>query len=135
MSNNLKYNKTDFIRFVMSDIEHSSSDKEKSKEYLSSQGVNVDAIVTDGIKRIRKLQMKIQAEKTQIEMISAEREKSRAIEWVESLLNNINFSLPVLVKEENLSMSFRNIESLSREDIKNILIKHFTLKFLEEQKK
>ena len=32
-------------------------------------------------------------------------------------------------------MSFRNIEQLSKDDIKKILVKHFTLKFLEEQVK
>lgn len=135
MSKNAKYSKTDFIRFVISTVEHNSSGKEKSREYLSSQGLNVDAIVSEGLKRIKKLQMQIQADKTRMEMVSAETVKQKAKEWVDSLLNNIDFSLPALVKEEELSMSFRNIESLSQDDIKNILIKHFTLKFLEEQKK
>lgn len=135
MSNNAKYSKADFIRFVMSTVEHNSADKEKSREYLSSQGLNVDAIVSECLKRIKKLQMQIQADKTRMEMVSAETVKQKAKEWVDSLLNKIDFSFPTLVKEEELSMSFRNIESLSKEDIKNILIKHFTLKFLEEQKK
>ena len=136
MINNAKENSgTDFIRFVMSTIEHDSSDKEKAKEYLSSQGLNVDSIVSQGLKRIKKMQLHIEANKTRMEMVSAETLKQKAKEWVDSLLTKIDFSLPALVKKEELSMSFRNVESLNQEDIKNILVKHFTLKFLEEQKK
>ncbi|MBW8049740.1 MAG: hypothetical protein FVQ77_05260 [Cytophagales bacterium] len=134
MNANNKYSNTEFIRFVLGSMDFISSDSGKAREYMSSQGLNVDAIVSEGLKRIKKLQMQIQAGKTQMEMISAETVKQKAKEWVDSLLNNIDFSLPALVKEEELSMSFRNIESLSQEDIKNILVKHFTLKFLEEQK-
>jgi len=50
-------------------------------------------------------------------------------------LAKIDFSLPDLVKEEELTMSFRNVDTLSKDDIKKLLIKHFTLKFLEEQAK
>lgn len=135
MSNYSENSKTDFIRFVMSTLEDNSSNKEKSREFLSSQGLDVDSIVSDGLKRIKKLQMQIEAEKTRIEMVSAETVKQKANEWVDSLLKNIDFSLPSFIEEEQLSMSFRNVESLSEEDIRNILVKHFTLKFLEEQKK
>jgi hypothetical protein len=135
MNNHTKYNKLDFIRFVMSTIEHNSYDKEKSKDFLSSQELNVDAIVLDGLKRIKKIQMQIEAEKTKQEMFSMETVKHKATEWVTSLLSNTDFSLPALVKEEELSLCYKNLESLSQEDIKNILIKHFTLKFLEEQNK
>lgn len=135
MSNYSENSKTDFIRFVMSTLEDNSSNKEKSREFLSSQGLDVDSIVSDGLKRIKKLQMQIEAEKTRIEMVSAETVKQKANEWVDSLLKKMDFSLSSFIEEEQLSMSFRNMESLSEEDIRNILVKHFTLKFLEEQKK
>ena len=135
MIDNAKKNKTDFIRFVMSTIEHTNFDKEKSRDYLSSQGLNVDAIISDGLKRIKKLQMQIEADKTRMEMVSAENVKQKAQEWVDSLLNDCNLSLNDLIKEEELSMSFKNLETLSQEDLKSILVKHFTLKFLEEQKR
>lgn len=135
MSNNLKYSKADFIRFVMSTVEHESSDKEKAKEYLSAQGVDIDSMLSDGMKRLKRLQLQIAAEKTKAEMLSAEEAKQKASEWVDDLLSKIDFSLQDLVKEEELTMSFRNIEKLSKDDIKKILVKHFTLKFLEEQAK
>ena len=136
MSNNTQYTKADFIRFMMSTIEHDSSDKEKAKEYLSAQGLNVDSMVSDGIKRLKRIQMQIQAEKTKAEMQSEESIfiKQKAKEWVENLLSNAKFSLAELIKEEELTMSFRNIEYLSQNDVKNILVKHFILKFREEQK-
>lgn len=135
MSNNSKYSKADFIRFVMSTVEHESSNKEKAKEYLSAQGVDIDSMLSDGMKRLKRLQLQIAAEKTKAEMLSAEEAKQKASEWVDDLLSKIDFSLQDLVKEEELTMSFRNIEQLSKDDIKKILVKHFTLKFLEEQAK
>jgi len=135
MNNNSKYSKGDFIRFVMATVEHVSSDKEKAKEFLSAEGLNVDSIVSDGMKRLKRLKMQIEAEKTKAEMLSADEAKQKASEWVDDLLSKIDFSLPELVKEEELTMSFRNIEKLSQDDIKKILVKHFTLKFLEEQAK
>ncbi|MBN8718486.1 MAG: hypothetical protein J0H85_03515 [Sediminibacterium magnilacihabitans] len=73
------------------------------------------------------------AKRTEHEMQAAESVKSKAIEWVDNLLANINFSLPELVQKEELSMSFRNVENLSQDDIRNILIRHFTLKFMNQQ--
>ena len=135
MSNNSKYSKADFIRFVMSTVEHVSSDKEKAKEFLSAEALDVDSIISDGMKRLKRLKMQIEAEKTKEEMLSSEEAKRKASEWVDDLLGKIDFSLPELVREEELTMSFRNIEKLSQDDIKKILVKHFTLKFLEEQAK
>ncbi|MBK7965754.1 MAG: hypothetical protein IPK10_11035 [Bacteroidetes bacterium] len=119
----------------MSTIEHESSDKEKAKEFLSLNGLDVDSIVSDGMKRLKRLQLQIAAEKTKEEMLLAETAKQKASEWVDDLLSKIDFSLPDLVRDEELTISFRNIEKLSQEDIKKILVKHFTLKFLEEETK
>lgn len=135
MNKNSKYTKADFIRFVMSTFEDESSSKGKAIESLSAQGVKVDALVSDGMKRLKKLQLQIEAEKTKAEMEASKTAEQKAGEWVDSLLSKIDFSLSDLVKEEELTMSFRNVDKLSKDDIKKILIKHFTLKFLEEQAK
>lgn len=133
MSDNKKYGKTEFIRFIMSSVEHSSSNNEISKEYLSSQGLDVDKMVSEGIKRIKRVQMRVEADKTRKEMIQTNTARQKAVEWVESILANTHFSLTSLIREEELSLSFRNMESLSQEDVKDILVKHFTLKFSKEQ--
>lgn len=135
MSNNSKYNKTDFIRLTIASAEHVSSDKERAKEYLSSEGLDVDSVVNEGMNRLKRFKMQIEADRTKSEMMHADEAKLKASAWVEELLSKIDFSLPELIKEEELSMSFRNVEKLSKEDMKNILIKHFTLKFLEEESK
>lgn len=135
MTNNSIYNKTDFIRLTIATAEHVSSDKETAKEYLSSEGLDVDSVVNEGMKRLKRLKMQIEADKTKSEMIHADEAKQKASAWVEELLSKIDFSLHELIKEEELTMSFRNVEKLSKEDIKNILIKHFTLKFLDEESK
>lgn len=135
MSNNSKYNKTDFIRLTIATAEHVSSDKETAKEYLSSEGLDVDSLVNEGMKRLKRLKMQIEADRTKSEMMHADDAKQKASAWVEELLSKIDFSLLELIKEEKLTMSFRNVEKLSNEDIKNILIKHFTLKFLDEESK
>jgi hypothetical protein len=80
------------------------------------------------------MQMEIQAQKTKDEMLASEEIKRKAVKWVEDLLNSADFSLVDLVKEEELALSFRNIDKLSKEDIKKILVKHFTLKFLHDKK-
>lgn len=130
-----KYKKEDFINFIMATVENDSSDEEKAREYLSSQNLDVDAIVDNGIKRLKRLQLQIQAEQTKLEMQSAELAKQKATEWVDDLINRVDFSFSNVVEEEQLTLSFRNIEKLSEKDIKELLIKHFTLKFLDHKSK
>lgn len=132
MKNDVKKDKASIIALILSTVENDSHSKQAAREYLSSENLGVDNIVSDGLKRIRQMQMMIEAEKTKNEMTSAEVYKKQAEEWVENLLNGIDFSLPEIIEKEQLSVSFRNIESLSDADVKNILIKHFTLKFMNK---
>jgi len=133
MSSNFKTSKTDFTRFVMSVIEHDSFDKDNAIEYLSSQGLNVGLIVSEGLKKIKRIELQIQAERTKNEMTLSEEIRQKANKWVDQLLSNSEFSLKDLIKKEELALCFRNIENLKKEDIREILVKHFTLKFLRDQ--
>ena len=133
MSKKTNQGKSDFVNLFLSTAENDSSSKEAAKEYLASEGVNTDKLVTEGLKRIKKMQMLADASRTENEMQAAESVKAEATEWVDNLLANINFSLPELVQTEQLSMSFRNVDNLSKDDIRNILIRHFTLKFMNQQ--
>ena len=67
-------------------------------------------------------------------MFASEKIKAQATQWVDELLSKVDFSLPELVRKEELTVSFRNVEHLSQEDIRVILIRHSTLKFLNQQK-
>ena len=133
MSKKINQSKSDFVNLFLSTAENDSSSKEAAKEFLASEGVNTEKLVSEGLKRIKKMQMLADANRTENEMQAAESVKAEATAWVDNLLANINFSLTELVQQEELSMSFRNVENLSKDDIRNILIRHFTLKFMNQQ--
>lgn len=125
--------KSDFVKLFLSTAEDDSINKEAAKSFITSEGLNAEKFVFDGLKRIKQMKMTIEANRTEQEMKAAEGVKQKAIEWVEQLLQNVDFSFTKIVQKEELSISFRNVESLSEEDKKNILIKHFTLKFMKEE--
>lgn len=133
MSKKTNQSKSDFVNLFLSTAENDSNSKEAAKAFLASEGVNTEKLVSEGLKKIKKMQMLADAKRTEDEMEATESVKSAAIEWVDKLLANINFSLPELVQKEELSMSFRNVDTLSKDDIRNILIRHFTLKFMNQQ--
>ncbi|MFE2861641.1 hypothetical protein [Sphingobacterium multivorum] len=131
MSKGTRYTKSDFIRLVVSDLDSISSNQEQAKQFLSSEGLNPDNLVSDGLKRIKKMQLQNAAKQTKADMAIAESVKEKAIHWAETLLNQASFSIREFMLKEKLSLNFRNFESLSKEDIKAILVKHFTLKFMD----
>lgn len=56
MSNDNKIHKEDFLRLIMSNIEHNSSSPQKAKEYLADEGYDVDAFIARGMAKIASLQ-------------------------------------------------------------------------------
>lgn len=133
MSKKTNQSKSDFVNLFLSTAENDSNSKEAAKAFLASEGVNTEKLVSEGLKKIKKMQMMANAKRTEDEMEGIESVKAAAIEWVDNLLANINFSLPELVQKEELSMNFRNVDTLSKDDVRNILIRHFTLKFMNQQ--
>ncbi|MBY0479098.1 MAG: hypothetical protein K2Q24_15730 [Chitinophagaceae bacterium] len=133
MSKKTNQSKSDFVNLFLSTAENDSSSKEAAKEFLASEGVNTDKLISEGLKRVKKMQMLANASRTENEMQAAETVKEEATLWVDNLLASINFSLRELVQKEELSVSFRNVENLSQDDIRNILIRHFTLKFMNKR--
>lgn len=127
--------KSDFVKFIISSAEENSCNFDDAKTFLSEEGVNVDKAIAGGLKRIKQMQTMAEAKRTQQEMQRATAMKEKATQWVDGLLAKMDFSLPDLVRDEELTMSFRNVEELSQEDIRNLLIKHFMLKFSQDQTK
>ena len=134
MNNKKNQGKSDIARLILRMAEDESSDGQTAREFLSSEGLNVDRMLDEGMKKIKRALMEAEARKTEQEMNSAAGERDRAIKWVDDLLNTVDFSFNEFVKKEELVLSFRNVESLSQEDIRTILIRHFTLKFSNEKK-
>ncbi len=133
MNKKVNKSKSDFVNLFLSTVESDSNNKETANAFLAADGVNVDRTVSEGLKRIKQMQMLIDAKKTEQDMVATESVKQKATDWVDNLLNSIDFSLPALVQKEELTVSFRNVESLSSEDIRTILIRHFILKFMKQQ--
>ena len=131
MSKSSIYGKEDFVRFVLSTIDPISESSEKAREYLEEEGLDAESIASEGARRLRKMRLQSQARQTRKEMIDAGWVKRKAVEWVDRLLADADFSFPDFIAEEQLSLQNRNLESLSEEDMKNTLIQYFTLKFLD----
>lgn len=132
MKDNIKKDKASVIALILNTVENDSHSKQAAREYLSSENLGVDNILSEGLKRIKQMQMMIDAEMTESEMKGADLYRKQAEDWVNKLINGIDFSIKDVIEREQLSVSFRNVESLSIEDVKNILIKHFTLKFMNK---
>lgn len=133
MSTQNRNNKNDIANLHLIIAECNSMDSEASQEYLASNGINTDMLIADGLKRIKRMRLRAAAKETEKEMEASESIQSEAIAWVDQLLNKVDFSLTELVQKEELSISFRNVENLSKDDIRNILIRHYTLKFMNQQ--
>ncbi|MEO7523273.1 MAG: hypothetical protein ABIT58_04225 [Ferruginibacter sp.] len=132
MSKKTNQGKADFVKLFLSSAENDINDVNAAKEFLVSEGLNPERIISEGLKKIKQMQLLATAQKTEEEMEASETIKTKAIKWVDALLNNINFSWTDIVRQEEISMNFRNMESLSKEDMRSILIRHFTLKFMNE---
>lgn len=135
MTGDAKQRKADFISLMMSSVDSISCNKENARDYLLEEGLDPDSIRAEGIKRIKKLKLQAQANSTRNEMASTAAIKQKAMEWVEKLLNDVNFSFPQFVKTENLVLQNRNLEKLTKEDIKSTLTQYYYLKFMERGNK
>lgn len=132
MSDNAKNRKMDFVRLTMADIQAASTDAELSKEYLENEGINVANMHAEGLKRIKKMQLMIAADRTKADMKKASAVAAKALAMVEQLLSDASFSLQNFIQKEGLLVSYSNFEANSPEDVKAILVKHYTLKLMNE---
>jgi len=131
MSKYSRYGKESFIRFVLLTLDPIGESAHTAREYLKAEGLDAESIASEGAKRIRKIKLRIQAQQTRKEMIDAGSVKRKAVQWVDRLLADRDFSFPDFIDEEQLSLQNRNLESLSEEDMRNTLIQYFTLKFMD----
>ncbi|MEP7376822.1 MAG: hypothetical protein ABI675_25715 [Chitinophagaceae bacterium] len=134
MGNKKNQSKSEIAQFFLQMAEEDSRDNQSAREFLASEGANVDRMLDEGMQKIRRALMESEAKRTEIEMKSTATAADRAIKWVDELLNKVDFSFSDFVKKEDLVVSFRNVESLSDADKRGILIKYFTLKFSNEKK-
>src|ERR1700761_4292300 len=115
MSRKNSQTKKDFINVFLKNATDHSRDEQAAKEFLQSEGYDVERAKQEGISRIKQMQLRIEAAKTEVEMTAAAPHKQRATEWVNTLLNDTTFDLRRLVEEEELTMSFSHMEHLNAE--------------------
>ncbi|MBS1902453.1 MAG: hypothetical protein JSS75_01960 [Bacteroidetes bacterium] len=126
---NARQDRSEFINLIVAQIEHVTSDKAHADEYLREAGLDPDAMAAEGIKQIRKRMLLASKARTLGAMDAVEHAKQRAIEYVDRLLQTVDFSFDTFLQNERPRMSFRGIESLDPSQMRDIMIQHFTLKF------
>src|SRR5689334_7949855 len=70
--------KSDFIKLFLRSVEQDSGSKEQAREFLASEGVNVERMLAEGLQRIKQMQWMIDAKRTEEEMLPASLMKQRA---------------------------------------------------------
>ena len=132
MSNTSKY-KTDLTKLILSDIDEISSDAAKAKEYLASEGVNVDRVISDGLKQIKKMRFQLEASKTRQTMGVFEKFAEQAKAMALQLIQTPAFSFIDYVKNEKVVASFSNLQKLTEEEKLSIIQNHLALKLQQEE--
>jgi hypothetical protein len=121
-------------QLILGGIEPVSCNKESSIDYLKEEGLNPDSIREESMRRLKRLQLQLNAAKTKREMAASEKARQEASEWAERILSDISFSFPAFVKEEKMVLQNRNIESFTKEDIRHTITQYLFMKILNDSK-
>jgi len=118
----------EYLHFISSD--------ENSKDFLKEEGLDPELLADIAIGKVKIMQMKLasQATEKQYQNLKANL-LQRAKEKVEELLNDVSFSLENFAKQENLNIAFKNFQKLSENEVRELLERHFLLKFENELRK
>lgn len=114
MSNELIVDKENFIRLILSNIEFNSSTPERAKDYLISEGYQVETISISGMKKINAL-----IEKTKQSQIDIQRQQIKATQ--KRIWDHISVTL--LIQESGNTDPIDEIKSRAR----NLVLKAFEL--------
>jgi hypothetical protein len=134
MNKDSEYSSKNLANFFNAYLESVSATKDSATEYLKEQGLNPDEIVKEGLKRIKKLQLQLNAKRTQEEFEEGtDLLRQRVQEFVKQLTQKVGFSFANFVKEEQISLNYRNLETFTDKDIEDFLEEYFYLKFKSEQ--
>lgn len=127
---NIKANKlfAEYLNEISSD--------QGSEEFLRAEGIDTDQLLSEGLRKIKQIQMNIASEKTEREYQAMKANVfQRAKDQVEKLLSDASFSLENFIKSENIQVAYRNFENMTKEEIKEFLERHYLLKFDKENDK
>lgn len=116
-------------------LEVISSD-EHSHDFLKEKGFDPDALVSEGLKKLKQIQMNMASEKTEAEyQLNKAGVMDRARAEAAKLLSNVSFNLHDFLKSQNLTVSYKNFDEMSQDEIKEVLERHFILTLSKEEEK
>lgn len=117
----------EYLNFISSD--------EQSKAFLIEQGLNPDALADEAIRKAKLVQMQLASRKTEKQYLDLQASLMQKVkDEVEKLLSDVSFDLENFMKQENINLAFRNFEKLSKKEVKELLERHYLLKFENELK-
>lgn len=124
-----------YINLVIGESDAVSHSEGSARNYAEQEGLNYDEIKAEGIKRLKRLKLILNAENkvASDNALNHLMEKAKAI--VNELMSDINFSFSNFLNENDLALHNRNIESFTKEDVRSTLEKYYYLKFIEEDQK
>lgn len=122
------------LNLMVESAESVSMTKDAAVNYLKDEGINVDSFVSEGMKRIKQMQLKAKAINTKKELSALEEVKQKAKAYVKQLMEQAEFSFAAFIMQERIPLHNRKIESFSAEDIENTLTDYFSLKMSQELK-
>jgi hypothetical protein len=129
MNDDQNSSKEEFIRILRGGLESASADETSAREYLEAEGIDVDALVEDQMKRIKLIRFKMDAAKTRAQMTLLERFREKAEDFLDDLIQNKHLTLTQILTTEHLAVQNRNLKNQTDADLRNTLINHFALKF------
>lgn len=130
--NDTSKHKTEFIKLINTDILDTINDFANAKEFLIQEGVNVDRLIAEGVKRIKKMQLQFEAEKNRTVMLSLDKYVDQAKEMAQQLLTSATFSFLDYINGEQVVASFSNLQKLTEEEKQSIIVNHIALKLQKE---
>ena len=125
-------NKKTILNFLKEHSDAVSRDNNVAKNYLKSQGKNPDAFANELLKKIKKTQLEINANKNSTFFNSLTSLRQLAAQKAKEIIKSPGFSLPNFMQKEKFTLQNRNLEELDQEEIQSILENYFFLKMQQD---
>jgi hypothetical protein len=110
-----------------------SSSAEESMLYLQEQGIDYKSVVSSGVQEINKYLILKRAKENKLKKeASLEKAIHLVREYINQHKNQSKDVLIALLNQKAPAFQFRNLEKITDDDIKDILMDVDLLKFLEE---
>jgi 5'-3' exonuclease len=134
MSGNKQSAQQCLMNLMFESAESVSISKDNAVSYLKEEGINVEGFVSEGMRRIKQMQLRANAAKRKNAFLGLEEVKEKARSYVKQLMEQAEFSFAAFVMQEKIPLHNRKIESFSDEDVESTLTDYFALKMSQESR-